>query len=293
MKKKVLHCQEKIDELVESPEIIENYELKKTLTAIQEGLTICISKTPSKKGFPFDLPAVEYVDKLHLSQNFFKTAVISLEGFNVQSNIGTMIYELQSSIDEFLCSDIKENIREIKTLNTYYVRLRQILGDDTQNTKQVKKKITILRKQIKKQQPKHSRLKIVTKRLEKYNRNLFHCYDNKAIPRTNLEIERSFNSLKRKLRKRTGFQNRPTFFSYEGSTLIKIENITSDFNDNFDEREFVSYFQAKALQVNQEELKKQSKERKDDKHFLKKNFFKKISLKKAGKMFRELKAKLC
>lgn len=292
MKKKALNCQEKITELVESTNLEENSKLKKSLSAIQEGIAICISKSPSKKGFPFDLPAVEYVDKLHLSSNFLKKAVISLEDFNIQPNIEPMIQELQSVINDFLCSDVKENIREIKTLNYFYVRLRQILGEEDQTLKQVKGKLKILRKQIKKQQSKHPRLKVITKRLKKYNRNLFHCYEDENIPRTNLEIERSFNSLKRRLRKRTGFQKRPNFFTHEGSSLLKIENITSDFEDNFDEKDFISHFQAKTSQVQPEELKKQSNLRNNNKNFLKRNFFKKISIKKAGKMFKELKAKL-
>lgn len=292
MKKQALNCQKAITELVESNTIEENSDLKNKLFAIREGINICISKTPSKKGFPFDLPAVEYVDKLYLSNGFLKNTIISLEGSNIQPNINTMILELQNSIDDFLCSDVKEYIHEIKTLNTYYVRLRQILADETQTSKQVKQKIKLLDKQIKKQQSKHPKLKVITKRIKKYYRNLFHCYDDNRVPRTNLEIERSFNSLKRRLRKRTGFQRRPTFFSHEGCVLIKIENITSDFNNSFDEKEFISHFQAKTLQIKKEELKKQSNLRNDNKNFLKRNYLKKISLKNAGKKFRELKAKL-
>lgn len=292
MKKQALNCQKAITEIVETEHIKENFDLKESLSAIQEGINVCISKVPSKKGFPFDLPAVEYVDKLYLSNNFFKTSISTLKNSNIQPHIETKVQELQSSINDFLCSGISDNIREIKTLNTHYVRLRQILSEEDQSSKQVKGKIKLLNGKIKKRQLQHPKLQVITKRIKMYNHNLFHCYDDKRIPRTNLEIERSFNSLKRILRKRTGFQKRPNFLSHEGYILIKIENITLDFKNNFDEKEFISHFQAQKPVVQKENLQTKSQQRRSNKNFLKRNFLKKISLKKAGKIFRGLRAKL-
>lgn len=290
MKKLVADCQTKVEKVLNYPENIRDQGDRQALFALQEGLVVCISKVPSKQGFPFDLPDVEYVSKLILSNSFLEEALQYFNRTNIEESLYFSIQETKQVLNEFLDSGIQNNIREIKILNTNFVKLRKILDDEDSGSRQIKKKITLFNRQLKKHQIRHPKLKIIQKRVKKYWNNLFHCYDDNQIPRTNLEIERSFNLLKRIVRKRSGVKNRPTFFSHEGKVLVQIENITSDYSTDISEIRFINEFKAKILQVDNEKLKNQSIIREKDKSFLKKIYQKKISVLEAGLQFKEFKA---
>ena len=140
---------------------------------------------------------------------------------------------------------------------------------------------------LKSQQNKHPILEVIPARLRKYWKNLFYCYDDKRIHRTNLEIEHSFNRLKSIKRKRTGVNKSPTYFTHEGKSLIQIENITDRYKDDLSESRFIEEFTAKKLLVSKEQLEKQSILRELDKSFLQTNYHRKIPLLEAEKTFKK------
>lgn len=289
MKKLVLNCQKKVEEALNSHDSIQNQIDNQALISLQEGLTICISKVPSKQGFPFDLPAVNFVSKLVLSSSFLKEATKHFEATNIEKTLLLSILELEQTLVDFLSAGILTNIREIKVLNTNFLKLRKILDDEDTSSRQIKEKLALFYRQLKKHQIKHPKLEVIAKRIKKYFNNLFHCYDDDRIPRTNLEIERSFNSLKRTVRKRAGVQNRKSFFSHEGKALVQIENLTSEYKYDISETKFINHFKSKRLLVDFEKLKKQSILRQNDKLFLKMNYQKKISVQEAGLKFQKIK----
>ena len=79
MIKQVGDCQKTIAQAIQREGADHQKTEKTMLSSVYKGLTICISKVPSKNGFPFDLPAVNYVDKLYLSHIYIKEALAALE----------------------------------------------------------------------------------------------------------------------------------------------------------------------------------------------------------------------
>jgi len=240
MKKLVVDCQNKVEQVLNksSTKLFQN--CKQGLSILQEGLITCISKTPSRQGFPFDLPDADYVSKLILSEPFLNELISKFNNENFDNTILLLVQEIKFNLNEFLSSGILDNLREIKVLNTNFIKLRKIFDDDEASSQQIKDKIHLFYRQLKKHQIKHPKLKIIPKRLKKYWNNLFYCYDDKRIPRTNNDIERLFNALKRIKRRRTGRRNSPTFFTHEGKALLHIENITSNFKRDLTETRFIN-----------------------------------------------------
>ena len=292
MKKLVVVCQNNIDKTLITLNTNNQQITKEGLLGLQEGLIIFISKTPSGLGFPFDLPYVYYVSKLVLCNSFLNIYLKKFSDVLADNTIINQVQEIKIALNEFLSSGILNNIREIKVLNTNFIKLRKILDDDTSLSPKIKGKLKLFRGQLKKHQNRHPKLKIITKRLKKYWKNLFHCYDDKRIPRTNIDFERSFNALKRIKRKRSGCKKSSTFFSHEGKALILIENIISEFKYDLDECRFLIEFKSKRLLVSKEGFKRQSNIREEDKLFLKKAYEKKISVLDAGNKFQKLKAQI-
>ena len=186
----------------------------------------------------------------------------------------------------------KKNLNEIELLYAYFVQLRSILENEDFSSKEIKSEIKSFLHLLKSHKNEHPMLQVIPTRLKKYWRNLFYCYDDKRIPRTNLEIEHSFNRLKRIKRKRTGVKNCPTYFTHEGKSLIQIENITDKYKDDFTEYRFIDETIAKKLLVSKEQLKKQSIIRNLDKSFLKTNYHRKIPLLEAELTFEKLTDKI-
>ncbi len=263
-----------------------------TLLTLQEGLITCISKTPSDQGFPFNLPDVDYVSKLVLSNSFLNYFLDSIHDNVLEDKIYLLVQEIKTTLDEFLSSGILDNVREIRVLNTNFVKLRKILDDDKSSSQQIKEKIKLFRRQLVKHQARHPKLEVIPDRLETYWKYLFQCYDDKRIPRTNNDLEKYFNTLKRIKRKRTGRKNWPTFFTHEGKELVQIGNITSEYINDLSETRFINEFKPKILLIGKEKLDHQSIIRENDKTFFIMSYQKKISVLDAGKKFQELKAQI-
>jgi hypothetical protein len=292
MKKLVVICQNNIDLVLNNSSTFLNLDTNQALLVLQEGLITCTSKVPSGEGFPFDLPAVNYASKLIMSKLFFEEFITRFNDKSVDPKILSTVQEIQNVLNEFFSSDIRIHMEEIELLYGYFVQLRLILENEDFSSKEIKNEIKLLLQQSKSQQNENPMLQVIPKRLKKYWKNLFYCYDDKRIPRTNLEIERYFNHLKRIKRRRAGLKNSPTYFTHEGKPIIQIENITSGYKNDSSEHRFIDDFKSKRLFVNREKLEKQSLVRKVDKSFLKLQYQKKIPLLEAEFTFEKLADKI-
>ena len=202
------------------------------------------------------------------------------------------LQDLQIALTDYTSSDIQKILEEIELLYVYYVELRLILENEDFSSNEIKSEIKSFLHAVKRQKNEHPMLQVIPNRLRKYWKYLFHCYDDKRIPRTNLEIEQSFNRLKRIKKKRSGVRNSPTYFTHEGKSLIQIENITDKFKDDSSECRFIDEFKSKRLLVSNEQLEKQTIMRDLDKSFFKSNYHKKIRLLEAELIYIQLADKI-
>lgn len=223
-----------------------------------------------------------------MSKIFFDEFMRAITDKIVNPNLLSSLQELQIALTDYTSSDIQADLKEIELLNAYYIELRLILENEDFSSNEIKSEIKLFLHSMKGQKNEHPMLQVIPNRLRTYWRYLFFCYDDKRIPRTNLEIEHSFNRLKRIRKKRTGVKNSPTFFTHEGKSLIQIENITDEYKNDSSESRFVDEFKCKRLFVSNEQLEKQTFMRNLDKSFFKSSYHKKIRLLEAGKIFEKL-----
>lgn len=291
-KKLVKICQNNIEKAFTNVTETKNQEINQTLKYLQEGLITFISKVPSGSGFPFDLPAVNYSLKVITSKIFFDEIMTNISDKGLDSKLLSSLQDIQKALNEYDSSDIQKNLNEIELLYGNFVQLRSILENEDFSSNEIKNEIKSFLHLLKSQQNEHPMLEVIPTRLRKYWRNLFFCYDDKRIPRTNLDIEHSFNRLKRIKRKRTGVKIWPSYFTHEARSLIQIENITDAYKDDFSDSRFIEDFTAKILLVSKEQLEKQSIIRDIDKSFLKSNYHRKIPLLEAELTFEKLADKM-
>ena len=288
----VNECQNNINDVINNPHTNLGQKTKQTLSILQEGLNTFISNVPSGLGFPFDLPAVTYSLKIIMSKVFFDEFMSLISDKELDPKLLSSLQELQIALSDYTSSDVNKNLEEIELLYAYYVELRLILENEDFSSNEIKSEIKLLLQSVKSQKIEYPMLQAIPNRLRKYWRYLFYCYDDKRIPRTNLEIEHSFNRLKRIKRKRTGVKNSPTYFTHEGKSLIQIENITDEYKDDSSESRFIDEFKSKRLLVSNEQLEKQTFMRDLDKSFFKSSYHKKIRLLEAGIIYEKLTDKI-
>ena len=259
-----------------------------TVFAIEKGLKILVAPVPSKKGFPFDLPVVEWVTKLIPGKIFLQR---SLNYFNVLLISNPLVEILQESLElleTILSEDTLWLLRQLKTLFTKFVRLRQILVNHESSSKLIKKQLGLFMNQLKKHAIRFPKCQVIIKRLKKYWNYLFHGYDDKRIPLTNLEIERSFNRLKRILRKRTGYHSRQYFFIMEGEALLIIEPLLRDLGPSISQKDFISHFTLQRNLISTADLKIRFSTSQQKRKQMKQSYSQKYQLKSATSEFKSL-----
>lgn len=273
----------------DDPEIEQNVL---ALESLKQSLSIFNAKITSKKEFPFELPQIYWLTKAYYTKSIVEKALESLLNKETFFTLFDAILLLKNKLDDLFSPDVVLLIRRIKTLNTKFDRVRQILAEHTKSAKQIKSQLNLFFKQLKKHSQQYPRMKIIKKRFKKYWNNLFHAYDDSRIPFTNLEIEREFNILKRTIRKRTGTKIRTTFLIAEGEHILISKNILPDGNLLYIEKEFINYFVAKRCLVSSGSLSKRKKSDVERRKLLKKKFKKKYRLEEALKELKLFKGQI-
>ena len=240
MKKIATLIKKKLKEASNTIESSEDQILRPLIKSLSESIDIFYSPVPSKKGFPFDLPVVEWYEKLIISEIFFQDFLKYSESQPLLVTVVPDIQNLLLSISTLTSPEILSKLKQIKTSFSYFLQLRQILAKHEASSKQIKNRIHLLINQVKKYSKSNPHCLVIVKRLKKYWKNLFHGYDDKRIPLTNLGIERSFNQMKRVLRKRTGMRHRPGYFIYEGNSVLVIQHLLGDKADVSSINTFIS-----------------------------------------------------
>lgn len=287
MKKLALECEKIIEMHLKNDDVCQLESNITSLINLKKSLTIFSANISSAKGFPFNLPDVEWLSKAYLYRSILKTAIQSLENVEKFNDLFLNLNCLSYSLDNMFTTEIINLIRTIKTLNNKFLCIRQILSEHEKNSKQIKNQMKNYLKQIKKHSIKYPKMKLIIKRVKKYWNNLFHAYDDERIPFTNLEIERVFNVLKRKLRKRTGLKTRKNYLIEEGEQLLIIEQVLPINEILISEKLFIEYFISKRNIISSNNLSRRNKEAKEKRKELKNHSKRKYSLKKVLKMFSE------
>lgn len=183
-------------------------------------------------------------------------------------------------------------IKRIKVSANYFDQLREILAEHELSSKQIKEKINLLKKKIKKLIIRYPKLKVILKRLKKYERYLYHAYDKESLPFTNLGIERYFKNVKRRLRKRIGARSRGIAIITTGELFFLFDQIISQNKDLWSEESFINYFRSKRPLINAQKHHQLTKSFHLYRTQLKKQYTVKIDSNHALKLFTTLKKQI-
>ena len=268
-------------------------DLENVKDMIQEGLETLIAPAPRGKGFPFDLPAVEWIVKVHLAHGFLEELDRTGIPSDLLKDLQPGLEKLRNVLSTCITTETLALVRKIRTSAGEFARLRQIFGDKDATGKQIKQRIKRYEKHLKKQLPAHPEYSEILNRLDKYAKGLYHGYDDPKIPLTNLDLERYFNAEKRFYRRRTGLKNRANQFVIESEEVLlgaHYRHEAVDGDTSFDM--FMDTFKKKRLLLGNSEITDSFKKSQARKKELRRKYLWKPSIKKVATIYHGLKNKL-
>jgi hypothetical protein len=258
----------------------------------REGLETLTVPLPSGKGFPFELPAVDWIMKNYQAGRFFQefdsTGTTALLPEKLQDDLR----KLEAAIDACTGAETLATVRKLRDSAAEFSRLRQILGDQSATSKQIKQRIRLFKKHLKKRLPSHPHFNEILKRLDRYSDGLYHGYDDHRIPLTNLEIERYFNTEKRVYRRRTGLKGRKNQFVLEAEEILLGSHYRIEASKQDSAGDFIGRYREKRLLLTVTEITTLLEDSKSRKKQLREKYLKKHGFKKITAIYRRLKEKL-
>jgi len=236
---------------------------------------------PKGKGFPFTIPAVEWLLKLFKGKDFLLELLEN--GFSLwkDEKITAHFQEIIIMLNSLLTPELLNRISLLKNYFAVFNRLREILDDEDEiSSKIIKQRINAYIKKLQRKLNLHPDLKygIIINRLNKYKKYLYQCYDDDCIPKTNLEIERTFNRGKRDFRKRTGLKERKSFIIIEGEVFFLLNNFKEKYPETTNVSVFIADLRKERLLFTTKEfnslVKQYNIRKQDNRAKIKKNSFK-------------------
>ena len=184
----------------------------------------------SKDVFPFHLKHVELYRQLF---DLSKSVSSSLD--LVKSLLGHVRVELQflvSYLNELnkIIGRIVDNasipnmVGKLEEIFVVFQEIRRILGQTGKTGEEIKKDVTTLVTSLQSDVILAEVYRIVEKRFRMYENELYICYDNKYVPRTNNNLEAFNNCLKRPIRKGQGKKQSWFYVEHQGESAAYYHN---------------------------------------------------------------------
>ncbi len=122
-------------------------------------------------------------------------------------------------------NDISKMVGKLEVIFAVFQEIRQILGQVDKTGEEVKKEIISLVTLLQSNVSLAEIYKIVEKRFRMYENELYVCYDNKYVPRTNNDLEAFNNRLKRPIRKGQGRKQSWFYVEHQGVSATYYHNL--------------------------------------------------------------------
>jgi hypothetical protein len=125
-------------------------------------------------------------------------------------------------VDDAFISNMVGKLEEIFAV---FQEIRRILGQSYKPGEEIKEEITTLISSLQSNDSLADVYKIVEKRFRMYENELYVCYDNKYVPRTNNDLEAFNNRLKRPIRKSQGRKQSWFYVEHQGESATCYHNL--------------------------------------------------------------------
>jgi len=122
-------------------------------------------------------------------------------------------------------ASISKMVLKLEEIFAVFQEIRIILGQTDKTGKEIKEEITTLVISLQSNDSPAGVYKIVEKRFRMYENELYICYDNKYVPRTNNDLEDFNNHLKRPIRKGQGKKQSWFYVEHQGVSATYYHNL--------------------------------------------------------------------
>lgn len=185
----------------------------------------------SKDVFPFHLKHVELYRQLF---DLSKSVSSSLD--LVKSLLGYVSVDLHFLMDYLnelnrIISRIVDDVSipnmvgKLEEIFAVFQEIRRILGQADKTGEEIKEEVATLVTSLQPDASLADVYKIVEKRFRMYENELYVCYDNKYVPRTNNDLEDFNNHLKRPIRKGQGRKQSWFYLEHQGESATYYHNL--------------------------------------------------------------------
>jgi len=120
---------------------------------------------------------------------------------------------------------ISKLVGTLEDIFAVFQEIRRILGQSDKPEEEIKEEITSLVNSLQSNVSLADVYKIVEKRFRMYENELYVCYDNKYVPRTNNDLEDFNNRLKRPIRKGQGRKQSWFYVEHQGESATYYHNL--------------------------------------------------------------------
>jgi len=122
-------------------------------------------------------------------------------------------------------ASISKMVGKLEDIFAVFQEIRRILGQADKTGEEIKEEITSLVSSLQSNVSLAEVYKIVEKRFRMYENELYICYDNKYMPRTNNDLEDFNNLLKRPIRKGQGRKQSWFYVEHQGESAAYYHNL--------------------------------------------------------------------
>lgn len=185
----------------------------------------------SKDVFPFYLKHVElYRQLVDLSKSVSSNLDLIRElSAHVSVNLQFLmdcLNELNKIIRRIIDdASIATMVNELEEIFAIFDEIRMILGQDDKTGEEIKREVDVLVISLLSDASLAEVYKIVEKRFRMYERELYICYDNEYVSRTNNDLEDFNNRLKRPIRKGQGKKQSWFYVEHQGESATYYHNL--------------------------------------------------------------------
>ena len=122
-------------------------------------------------------------------------------------------------------ASIPNMVGKLEVIFAVFQEIRRILGQADKTGEEIKKEVSTLVTSLQSDASLADVYKIVEKRFRMYENELYVCYDNKYVPRTNNDLEAFNNCLKRPIRKGQGRKQSWFYVEHQGESATYYHNL--------------------------------------------------------------------
>ena len=122
-------------------------------------------------------------------------------------------------------ASISKLVGRLEAIFSVFREIRMILGQVEKTGEEIKEEVATLVSSLQSDDSLADVYKIVEKRFRMYENELYVCYDNKYVPRTNNDLEDFNNRLKRPIRKGQGKMQSWFYVEHQGESATYYHNL--------------------------------------------------------------------